>query len=136
MRWRDTRSNFTNLLCIFEHRGDNCLGGCLQPPGFGLILIKNAIYKKSLNFLNFFSYSTLTYVGKYLNHWNSHAGIQDDHEIWNVFDIFNLKFNNVLLLTYSHALNSFSISDINLYYLPFIFAFYNICYLQFNFGSW
>ena len=29
---RDIRCNLFPLLRIFEHRGDNCLGGCCNPP--------------------------------------------------------------------------------------------------------
>ena len=32
MNLKGTRSNFTPWLRDFEHQGENCLGGLLQPP--------------------------------------------------------------------------------------------------------
>ena len=37
-----TRSNFTPWMHDFEHQGENCLGGCCNPPLGELGLIKRA----------------------------------------------------------------------------------------------
>ena len=54
---QDTRNNFSPLLCIFEHQGENCLGGCCNLP-FGELGLRefakgnaNANRRKSLKFI-------------------------------------------------------------------------------------